>query len=242
MWRSHVTKCAQANRRHASPPGAWRQFARTFRAQSQSREALSRLERSASIDSANSNFSYAQHFMKHMILFLCILSLAPLLAGCSTGSGIVTVGKDSYTVVKSGTTGFTPLGVLKSRAYKEANAFAQKKAKVMEVISVNEIPAGFAKWPQVEVKFRLLDPDAIARDETRRVQETVTVNSYDAEGRRTDSKQQLREIVPAGSKLDLPPEGDLYVELKHLDELRKSGLLTEEEFQTQKKRLLDRRK
>lgn len=157
-----------------------------------------------------------------------------LLAGCAIGSGIVTVGKDTYTLVQSGTTGFTPLGVLKSRAYQEANAFAEKKSKVMEVISVNEIPAGFAKWPQVEVRFRLLDTNAIVTGETRRVVETVSASSFDAQGRRTDTTKQVREIVPIGSQLDLAPEGGLYLELKQLDELRKSGILTEEEFQTQK--------
>ncbi len=168
--------------------------------------------------------------------------LSILLAGCSTGSGVISIGKDSYTVVKSGTTGFTPLGVLKSRAYKEANAFAASNGKVMKLISVNEVPAGFGKWPQVEVKFRIIDPNAISKDEIRHVTETVTTHSFDAEGRITDSESQVRDVVPQGSKLDIPPEGDLFLELKHMDELRKSGLLTEEEFQTQKKRLLDRRK
>ncbi|HWA26728.1 MAG TPA: SHOCT domain-containing protein [Lacunisphaera sp.] len=53
--------------------------------------------------------------------------------------------------------------------------------------------------------------------------------------------------LPAQKIVDLnrPPQTgapfDAYAELKKLDELRKSGVLTEEEFQAQKKKILDRK-
>jgi hypothetical protein len=39
-----------------------------------------------------------------------------------------------------------------------------------------------------------------------------------------------------------PAAGDLYTELIKLDDLRKRGILTEEEFQAEKKKVLNRSK
>ena len=49
------------------------------------------------------------------------------------------------------------------------------------------------------------------------------------------------ELHPAGTSAgDSKPPGDLYAELKKLDELRKEGILTDQEFGTQKKKLLEK--
>jgi outer membrane protein assembly factor BamE (lipoprotein component of BamABCDE complex) len=52
---------------------------------------------------------------------------------------------------------------------------------------------------------------------------------------RTDSN------VQSDSKVKIDDSGDLYTELKKLDELKKQGIITEQEFETQKKKLLDRK-
>lgn len=80
-----------------------------------------------------------------------------VLSGCTSTSGVMPFSQDTYTVVQRGQTGFTSTGALKTAAYKEANDFAQRRGKQIEITEVIEKPAGFAKWPQVEVKFRLLD-------------------------------------------------------------------------------------
>ena len=135
----------------------------------------------------------------------------------------------AYTVTKSGTTGFTPLGVLRKEAYEEANKFAESKGMVAEVISVNEVPAGFARWPQVDLRFKLVS--AGDRESAGKVS-TLTVRSqagYDAMGN------------PTAGEVTATSEIDLYTELKKLGELKEKGLLTEDEFQREKKRLLDSR-
>ena len=47
-------------------------------------------------------------------------------------------------------------------------------------------------------------------------------------------------LQPAENKYVVNPGSDLYVELRKLDELRRDRVLTEEEFQAQKKKLLDK--
>lgn len=53
-------------------------------------------------------------------------------------SGVVASGRETYSIVKTGTTGFTPVGVLKSEAYKEANAFAAKLAELRKSGALTE--------------------------------------------------------------------------------------------------------
>jgi hypothetical protein len=54
--------------------------------------------------------------------------------------------------------------------------------------------------------------------------------------------QKIELDVRSDQKATSAPAGDLYSDLKKLDELRKNGILSEEEFQVQKKRLLDAKK
>ncbi len=134
----------------------------------------------------------------------------------------------TYTVTKTGTTGFTPVGTLRKQAYQEANDFAARKGMVAEVVSVNETAAGFAKWPQVDLKFRLVHQgsEGVVRDPTVAVS---TQAAYDAEGRPTGIDTAVR----------VEKQVDAYAELEKLAALRERGVLTEDEFQTEKKKLLD---
>ena len=135
----------------------------------------------------------------------------------------------AYTITKSGTTGFTPLGVLRKEAYEEANRFASSRGMVAEVLSVNEVPAGFARWPQVDLRFLLVT--AAARESGARPP-AITIGTqagHDAMGN------------PTAAEVTITKDIDVYTELKKLGELKEKGLLTEEEFLREKKRLLDRR-
>lgn len=44
-----------------------------------------------------------------------------------------------------------------------------------------------------------------------------------------------------GTKVKIEDSGDLYTELMKLDQLRKDGIITDQEFETQKKKLLERK-
>jgi hypothetical protein len=83
--------------------------------------------------------------LSNLRLFIAAGVCALALCGCTTGSTVMAASGGAYTVTRSGTTGFTPLGVLRKEAYEEASRFAASKGMVAEVISVNEVPAGFAR-------------------------------------------------------------------------------------------------
>ena len=165
--------------------------------------------------------------LQSIILLLAFFITIFMLAGCTTGSSVMLMGNNTYTVSKSGTTGFTPLGVLRKEAYEEANEFAASKGMVAAVVSVNEIPAGFGLWPQVEVRFSLVDSSSVGAIENPTAVITSTA-AYDAKGRPQDTQ----------SAITVNPPIDIYEELEKLGKLRDSGVLTDDEFKKEKERLL----
>lgn len=136
-----------------------------------------------------------------------------------------------YTLSKSAPTGFTPLGVIRKAAYEEINSFAKSNGKVAQVVSVNEVPAGFAKWPQVEVRFRLVDGDNLNTSSSPEIVERIS-SVYDSDGRPIDTERVYINTTPK----------DVYKELERLGELRDKKILTEEEFEREKKKLLESEK
>lgn len=54
--------------------------------------------------------------------------------------------------------------------------------------------------------------------------------------------QKIEMEIRSEQKITNAPSGDLYSELKKLDELRKDGVITDDEFQSQKTKLLDQKK
>lgn len=98
----------------------------------------------------------------------------------------MSAGGGQYVISQSGTTGFTPLGPLRSGAYDKANRFAASKGGVAEIISVNETPAGFAVWPKVDVRFSVSN-GGTSSDGLRLIERETTHSAYDATGRNTDS-------------------------------------------------------
>ena len=65
-------------------------------------------------------------------------------------------GDGEYIVSRSGDTGFTPVGKLRRKAVADVNRYAGERGLIPEIISVNEVPAGFGVFPQVDVRFRLV--------------------------------------------------------------------------------------
>ena len=165
--------------------------------------------------------------MKTLQTWLFCALLAPTMVGCSTTSAVMRAPGETYTVMKSGKTGFTPLGSLKKKAYKEANRFAASKGMAAEVISVNEVPAGFARWPQLDLRFRLVNVS-----ETRAGTEspTISVNSssaYDAMGRPSDDETVIK----------VNKDRDIYSEIKKLGELRDKGAFDRGRVQDRKREI-----
>jgi hypothetical protein len=73
--------------------------------------------------------------------------------GCASTTGVVSVGENSYSVMRSD---YGPLGNLndvKAQAYKDAASFCASQGKKLNVVSTTGVPRALAQFPEAEVKF-----------------------------------------------------------------------------------------
>jgi hypothetical protein len=117
---------------------------------------------------------------------------------------------------------------LKADALEAAQEFATKQGKIAIPLSSNEHPfVMYGPEAYVEVQFRVVAKDD---PEARR---TNLVPSPDV-----IIRQDLNNTGDVHAKPESEKNSDLLVQLQRLGDLRKQGILTEEEFQVQKKKLL----
>ncbi|TRZ93718.1 hypothetical protein D4R78_07990 [bacterium] len=153
--------------------------------------------------------------MKKILMLLCLG-----LTGCAINSGVVSMGKDTYMVSRQAATGFSGSGAQKAKCFQEAGKFCEKQGKKLYVVSTSEAhpPYLLANFPKAEVQFMCLD----ANDPRLKTGEVKTI-------------QQLGQSIKT--------EGDdnraLETKLKTLNKLLSDGLITKNEFDEQKKKLLN---
>ena len=156
---------------------------------------------------------------------------AATLVGCAN-PGIVKISPDTYLLAREAHGGiFASAAKLKAGVIADANAFAENLGKVALPISAKEKPMGMgpAQWASFEYQFRVVDKDDPAVRRTQLVHNPkIVIQKSDP-----DMPEQARK--EQGSKVDL------YSELLKLEDLRKRGILTEAEFEQQKKKLLERK-
>ena len=143
-------------------------------------------------------------------------------------SVIMPMGNGTYMVTFRGATGFTPLGKLRRKAFEYAEKYAKENKGEIEVISVNEVPQSFGVWPQIDLKFRLvLESEKISNNNAT----TITSSSgYSAIGKKTDSQITINKSKNK--------EEEKYKKLEQIGKLFKDGILTKEEFEAEKKKIL----
>lgn len=151
---------------------------------------------------------------------LCLVSL---LVACAN-PGIVQMAPDTYFLSRADRGGiFGNAAAMTSDVIREATEFAQQRGKVAVPVSLNTTPVYPGHFATVEYQFRLVD---IASPEARRATLSPVPN--------------VRiETPPAVAVAPAMQSKDVYAELLKLDDLRKRGVLTEAEFDLQKKKLLD---
>lgn len=160
--------------------------------------------------------------MKRILLAL----FAGALVGCATAPAIP-MGNDTYMISQTSAGGmFKSMSSLKSEVMQRANAFAESKGKVAVPIAGKEAPAYPGHMPSFEYQFRLVDK-----------------NDPRAEGGallpRADVVMDVHNTAPvAPANATSGKSNDVYTELLKLDDLRKRGIITDDEFQAQKAKLL----
>ena len=118
---------------------------------------------------------------------------------------------------------------MKANVLNEANAFAASKGKVVVPITLNADPGGFGRFASVEFQFKIVDKD-------------------DPEAKRSSLLPRPDVVIERNEKItgdihakdETPKQADLYAEIVKLDDLRKKGLITDAEFETQKQKLLSK--
>lgn len=147
------------------------------------------------------------------------------LAGCAANSGVVQIGKETYMVSRQAATGFSGSGTLKAEAFQEATTYCESQSKSLQVVSTHEAmpPYILANFPKAEIQFMCLSPNDIELSRPKLKKEADTVIEV----------KRDRPIKP-----ETGVKNDLYSELLKLDDLKKRGILSEAEFDAQKKKLL----
>lgn len=133
-------------------------------------------------------------------------------------------------VSRQAATGFSGSGTLKAEAFQEATRYCEKLGKSFQVVSTQEAspPYILGNFPKAEVQFMCLDANdaELYRPKLKKAADTVIEIKNDNRGK-ADTP-----AAPAAPK-------DVYSELLKLDSLRKQGIITDAEFQTQKTKLLN---
>lgn len=104
-------------------------------------------------------------------------SLAILVTGCASNSGVVPIGPDTFMVSRQAATGFSGSGTLKAEAFQEANQYCLSQNKKLQVVNTNEAkpPYILGNFPKAEVQFMCLetnDPELV-RPKLRKEADTV---------------------------------------------------------------------
>lgn len=149
--------------------------------------------------------------------------LAVLLAACAKPGTVVQLSPDTYMVSRTDKGGaFGSASAMKVDAIREASEFAAGQGKVAIPLHIREAPAAPGGFASVEYQFRVLDK---SDPEARRVSVVP----------RSDAAAERAEKSESGG---IDVRANLYSELIRLDELRRRGILTEAEFDAQKRKLL----
>lgn len=165
--------------------------------------------------------------------FLTFVTL--FFSGCVTSTGVVKTGPDTYMISHS-EKGTKLGGAMKAAAITEALKFCESQGKVLKIISSSQkdmVP--FTSDAYAEIHFKCLDPND---PETKTSTETGNLANRLFKG---DENNRNISIDVEKKEINATPK-DPYAELEKLGNLLQKGLITKEEFETEKKKLLGGKK
>jgi hypothetical protein len=98
--------------------------------------------------------------------------MAALIVGCTTSSGVVAAGPDTYKISRT-EWGLRSSGFVKAAAIKEANAYCKERGKAIMVIKTVESDSEDGSKPAAEVYFKCLATNDPALKEPPPIEEIV---------------------------------------------------------------------
>ena len=168
-----------------------------------------------------------------VIAFLGLASPATAAATSSDGPSVVVLGANTYSITRAAKNGFhRDVEELKALAMEDATRFCAARGKQLKVVSMTQEKPWFSMgYCKAKIVFKALDagdPELAA--------EAVPVSGS---GRIVyiATSQAPAPVVVREKPLNT---SELYAALTQLDDLRKKGILTEEEFQSEKQKVLKR--
>ncbi len=171
--------------------------------------------------------------MKNLAL-IAIIIFSQLVVFSQKNIVVMPMGEGIYQVTVSGQSNgrFKSLAHLRGLAFEKANEYAILKKAEVEVVSVNETPMSFGVFNQVDLRFRLVsNSEKLADPNAPSIKQS---NTYDANGRLIDSEIKVKP--PKEEQTD----SDKYLKLKRIGELFEKGVLTKEEFEKEKAKILSK--
>ena len=152
--------------------------------------------------------------------YIFLTGITLFIAGCASNSGVMPIGQDTYMVSRQAASGFSGSGTLKAEAFQEASLYCGKQGKSVQVVNTIEAqpPFIFGNFPKAEVQFMCLD-----KNDAELVRPKLHKNP--------DAVIEVKQSAA-------PAKVDAYIELKKLKELLDSGVITQEEFNAQKRKVL----
>lgn len=158
------------------------------------------------------------------------LLIAIILVGCAN-PGIVRISPDTYMLSREDHGGiFGNASALKQGVIRDADAFAESQGKVAIPVTAHFKPVGYgpAQWASFEYQFRVVDKNDPEVSRLRAL--------YPRPDLVVENIEKVSANVRTEEKSD--KQKDIYNELIKLDDLRKKGIITQAEFETQKAKLL----
>jgi hypothetical protein len=168
--------------------------------------------------------------MKRWVFGTGFAVMTLLVGACASSgvSGVTRVSPDTYRLSRvDGGGRYADAAAMKASVINDANAFAQGQGKIAVPIATHEESMRVGHLSTIDYEFRLVAPGETAPQPIKPVQRPDAVADQTA--------RKAVDVQPAGEPAAKP---DLYTELIKLDDLRKRGILTEEEFQTLKAKVL----
>lgn len=161
--------------------------------------------------------------MKTMKIF-SILLISTMVGCAGTSTGVIPIGKDTYLLAtsQSAGTGIKNGAEFKAKAIIEGSEFCKSLGKIFQITSASQNDSAVFVLAKAEIQFLCLD-----KNDPQLVRPTLN--------------QQANQIIEVRKEIgiqDKTKKTDLYNELLKLDDLLKKGILTEAEFQAQKRQLL----
>jgi len=157
-------------------------------------------------------------------------AMVTTLVACAN-PGIIETSPDTYLLTRTDKAGmFGNASKMKADVLREAAEFAESSGKVALTVLLRETPMRFGQYASIEYQFRLVD-----KNDSEATSARAPLVPQPKVG--TENTENINLDIHTDD--DAEKDSDVYGQLLKLDDLRERGILTQAEFDAEKKKLLE---